>query len=75
MYLLAESWPRGCVSIACRWRSGWGHDTTTSLIGNSVVALLRNPGQLAALRADPSLLPAAVEELLRFDAPVAVACE
>ena len=47
-----------------------GHDTTTSLIGNSVVALLRNPGQLAALRADPRLLPAAVEELLRFDAPV-----
>ena len=47
-----------------------GHDTTTSLIGNSVVALLRNPSQLAALRADPNLLPAAVEELLRFDAPV-----
>jgi cytochrome P450 len=47
-----------------------GHDTTTSLIGNSVVALLRNPGQLAALRADPSRLPAAIEELLRFDAPV-----
>ncbi len=47
-----------------------GHDTTTSLLGNSVVALLRHPQQLAALRADPARLPAAIEELLRFDAPV-----
>jgi cytochrome P450 len=47
-----------------------GHDTTTSMIGNSVVALLRNPAQLAKLRADPSTIAAAVEELLRYDAPV-----
>ena len=47
-----------------------GHDTTTSLIGNSVVDLLRNPGQLAKLRADPSKMTAAVEECLRHDAPV-----
>ena len=47
-----------------------GHDTTTSLIGNSVVALLQNPNELAELRADPSKIPAAVEECLRFDAPV-----
>jgi cytochrome P450 len=47
-----------------------GHDTTSSLIGNGVVALLRNPAQLDELRRDPSKLPAAIEELLRFDAPV-----
>lgn len=47
-----------------------GHDTTTSLIGNGVVALLDHPDQLADLVADPGLLPRAVEELLRFCAPV-----
>jgi cytochrome P450 len=47
-----------------------GHDTTTSLIGNSVVALLRNPDQLLQLRSDPTKIAAAVEECLRFDAPV-----
>src|SRR5262249_44860039 len=47
-----------------------GHDTTTSLIGNGVVALLRHPDQLALLHADPSLIPAAIEELMRYDSPV-----
>jgi cytochrome P450 len=47
-----------------------GHDTTTSLIGNSVVALLRHPHQLALLRAEPDRIAAALEELLRYDAPV-----
>ncbi len=47
-----------------------GHDTTTSLIGNGVVALFDHPDQLAALVADTERLPAAVEELLRFSAPV-----
>ena len=47
-----------------------GHDTTASLVGNSVVALFRNPAQLAQLRADPTISPKAIEELLRYDAPV-----
>jgi cytochrome P450 len=47
-----------------------GHDTTTTLIGNGVVGLLRSPGQLAILRAEPDRLAATVEEILRYDAPV-----
>jgi cytochrome P450 len=47
-----------------------GHDTTASLIGNAVVALLTHPDQLARLRACPELVAGAVEELIRFDAPV-----
>ncbi len=47
-----------------------GHDTTASLIGNSVVALLLHPEQLARIRGDTALLSNAVEELLRYDAPV-----
>ena len=47
-----------------------GHDTTASLIGNGVVALLDHPGQLQALLADFGQLPAAIDELIRFTAPV-----
>ncbi len=47
-----------------------GHDTTASLIGNGVVALFRNPAQLSELRRDPDKMAAAIEELLRYDAPV-----
>lgn len=44
-----------------------GHETTTNLIGNAVGALLDHPGELARLRADPSLIDLAVEEFLRFE--------
>jgi cytochrome P450 len=47
-----------------------GHDTTTSLLGNAVVALLGDRGQLELLRREPDRIPLAVEELLRYDAPV-----
>ncbi|MET9579655.1 cytochrome P450 [Streptomyces massasporeus] len=47
-----------------------GHETTTHFIGNSTLALLRHPHAADRLRTRPDLMPAAVEELLRYDAPV-----
>jgi pimeloyl-[acyl-carrier protein] synthase len=47
-----------------------GNETTTNLIGNGLLALLANPEQLALLREEPKRIPAAIEELLRFDSPV-----
>jgi len=48
-----------------------GHETTTNLLGNGLYHLLRHPAQEAILRARPTLLASAIEEFLRYDAPVA----
>jgi len=46
-----------------------GQETTTNLIGNGMLTLLRNPDQMARLRSDNQIMPAAVEELLRYESP------
>jgi cytochrome P450 len=47
-----------------------GNETTTNLIGNAMYSLLKNPDQLELLRGEPSLMPSAIEELIRFNGPV-----
>ena len=47
-----------------------GNETTTNLLGNTVDALLEHPDQLEQVRSDPSLVPALVEEALRYDGPI-----
>jgi cytochrome P450 len=49
-----------------------GHETTTNLIGNSVYWLLKSPDHMRELREDPSLIPLATEEFLRFESPAQV---
>jgi cytochrome P450 len=47
-----------------------GHEATVNVTGNGLLALLQHPDELARLRADPALLPTAIEELMRFDSPL-----
>lgn len=47
-----------------------GHETTSNLITNTLLALLQHPGELGRLRADPARLDAVIEETLRYDPPV-----
>ncbi len=47
-----------------------GHETTTNLLGNAVLALLRNPDERKRLQDDPSMITTAVDEFLRYDGPI-----
>ncbi|MTD55790.1 cytochrome P450 [Amycolatopsis pithecellobii] len=51
---------------------GPAFDTTTHAIGNLIWALARNPGQLTILRAEPALIPRAVDEILRYQPPIQI---
>lgn len=59
------------IIATCNLLLAAGNMTTTDLIGNGVLALLQHPAELAKLRADPDLARNAVEEMLRYDSPVA----
>ena len=60
---MKRSWPIRIVTMV------GGQETTTNLIGNGVLTLLRHPEEFARLRANLSLIPSAVEEMLRFEPP------
>ncbi len=59
------------IVVTCNLLLVAGNMTTADLIGNGVLALLAHPAEAARLRADPGLIQNAVEEMLRFDPPVA----
>lgn len=65
----AEAWTATELIGACSMLLFAGHDTTSALLGSGVRMLLLNPAQLDLLRGDLSLMPGAVEELLRIDGP------
>jgi cytochrome P450 len=65
--LTAEELVQNCILLL-----NGGHETTTNLIGNGMMALFDNPDQLKLLQDDPSLLGSAIEEMLRFDSPLQI---
>ncbi|MBM4205534.1 MAG: cytochrome P450 [Gammaproteobacteria bacterium] len=64
-----EQWTESELIGACSMLLFAGHDTTSALLGSGVRNLLLNPASVTELKVDPSLMPGAVEELLRFDSP------
>jgi cytochrome P450 len=58
------------ILALCQLLLAAGHETTTNLIANAVLVLLRYPDQRRRLQDDPGLLPNAIEEILRFESPV-----
>lgn len=65
----SESWTENELIGACSMLLFAGHDTTSALISSSVRTLLQHPEQMSIIRADPTTVGIAVEELLRFDGP------